>query len=371
MFPSALPLPLLLGLLLGLGLLCSLSLAFSVPQPGSVRQSMQLSAGPGSLGQHLSSLSKALPALLGAAVIIGSDPSASLAANSGGRSGGSSFRPSRSTSTRLNSYRPSTSFGYSTPVVPVAPMIPSPFFAPFNPFFSPVVYLGGGSLSFLFNTLVLAALVSFLYSLVNRGGGISFPGLGEVSDATVLRVQLALDEDWARSDRTVMSMLAALSQQQDSPYDRTDLSSLLSEACLTLLRRQADWTAASVNGEKLRSSDSAESSFQRMAIQERAKFQKELSGSELSNNANAFAMGPRRTSAVVSMVIAIRGKSLALRPVSSAADVQKVLQTLAAEAQAEDGENVLGVELLWTPAIPGEVLNQRQLLLDYPELLPL
>ena len=37
----------------------------------------------------------------------------------------------------------------------------------------------------------------------------------------------------------------------------------------------------------------------------------------------------------------------------------------------DDGENVLAVELLWTPSQPGKTLSEKGLIMDYPDLIRL
>ena len=56
---------------------------------------------------------------------------------------------------------------------------------------------------------------------------------------------------------------------------------------------------------------------------------------------------------------------------SSSTDVATVLQTLASEALTDEGENVMAVEVLWTPSESGTTLSKRELIMDYPELIQL
>ena len=56
---------------------------------------------------------------------------------------------------------------------------------------------------------------------------------------------------------------------------------------------------------------------------------------------------------------------------SSVGNIKTILQTLASEALTDDGENIMGVEILWTPNEPGETLSERDIISDYPELMRL
>lgn len=157
--------------------------------------------------------------------------------------------------------------------------------------------------------------------------------------------------------------------------ERAELARLLSDASIALLRRESDWSAASVKGERFNggNTEKAEPFFQRLAIQERTKFESESSGADLARRNGNLVISPNgtKTEAVVSLVVAIRGRSDALLSVSSPNDVKACLQTLASEALTDDGENIMAVEVLWTPSDEGEILSKRDLIVDYPELMKL
>lgn len=159
--------------------------------------------------------------------------------------------------------------------------------------------------------------------------------------------------------------------------ERTELASLLSDAAIALLRREDSWTSASIRGERFGggSAGKAEPFFQRTAVTERSKFEKEKTGSDLQMQSdNYYGQSTdrgTRTQAVVSIVCAIRGRSDALRNVRNSQDVKEAIQTLASEALTDDGDNIMAVEVMWTPSDPNEVLSQRDVIIDYPELLRL
>jgi uncharacterized membrane protein len=45
-----------------------------------------------------------------------------------------------------------------------------------------------------------------------------------------------------------------------------------------------------------------------------------------------------------------------------------VLQQLASDTTTDEGENVLGAEILWTPEEPWETLDRNDVITDFPEL---
>ena len=55
--------------------------------------------------------------------------------------------------------------------------------------------------------------------------------------------------------------------------------------------------------------------------------------------------------------------------VRSLAEAKACLQGLAADALTDDGDNVMAVELMWTPSESGVTISQRELIEDYPELI--
>lgn len=313
---------------------------------------------------------KSLSAIVCAAALLG-NPADSFAARSGGRSGGSSFSAPRSSSSSTRMYSTRTSYA-SPPIV-----VGSPFGFGYSPFgfggfgFSPFGFMPINP-TVLF--LGIAAYAAYTV-LQNRIGGSDFSNDGDVgslgSGASIMKIQVSLDDNWAK-EGNIMQILSDLSNRSGLISGRSDISSLLSEASLTLLRRQNDWNSAAFKGE-LFNGGNAEQSFNKLAVTERAKFESE--NSVASRNAgitNSIVEG-KPTQAVVSILVAIRGRSDVVneRGVSSIPDVKKVLQTLASEALTDNGENIMAVEVLWTPSEPGDVLTERDIIEDYPELLRL
>jgi len=324
------------------------------------------------INNNMKSLSlKFLPAIIGTAFLLG-NPSESNAARSGGRSGGSSFRSAMPRGGGGGGMRSSTRM-YSGSYGPSINVMPMPMYSPFGYGgfgFTPFIPING-------NLLLLGGLAYIAYNVIsNRLGGSDFSDFGDAGSlgggATVLKLQVSLDSDWSDYNN-IMNTLSNLASKKNTYNGRNELSSLLSEASIALLRRQSSWSAASLESERFRGGNGverAEPYFQRIAVKERAKFESESNSSQ-SPLMIAGEGGSKATQAVVSLVVAIRGKSDATRTVTSSRDVSEVLQTLASEALTDDGENIMAVELLWTPSDSGSSLSKRDLIMDYPELIQL
>lgn len=295
------------------------------------------------------------------------------AAQSGGRSGGSSFRSSpRGSSTRLYSSPQYSSPGYSTPYV--APMIiPGPMISPFGYGF------GFSPFSFIpinMNVLILGGLAYAVYTVLkNRAGGSDFSDSGSEgslgSGASVMKVQVALDADW--NSGNIMQTLANIAEKNGQLTSRSDISRLLSEASMALLRRQSDWNAVAYEGEQFNTfnSQQAEGAYQRLVVKERTKFEEETEpAATIRGTVRTDIRIP--TQAVVSIVVALRGRSNALaKSVRTLPELKSCLQQLAADAMTDEGDNVMAVEVLWTPSEPGSVISQTAIIEDYPELIRL
>lgn len=329
-------------------------------------------------GNWMKKMQKAvLPAMIATSLLLNL-PEEADAARSGGRSGGSSFSRGgggggggfRGGGGGRSSTRLGGSVGYGGPtIMPIMPMY-SPFgYSPFG--FSPF-----GFMPINFNVLILAGVAYVVYNaLKNRVGGADFTGDGIESGslgsgATVMKIQVALSADWAEQ-KNIMNTLARLAEKNAAMGGRNELATLLSDASLALLRKQADWNSVAYESELFGGGGKkAEPAFQQLAIKERAKFEEETS--KIATIAPS-AVGSSPTQVVVSIVVAVRGRSSAYMsgPMRTTTDVSRCLQGLATDALTDQGENVMAVEVLWTPSEPGNTISPRELIDDYPELIRL
>jgi len=306
---------------------------------------------------------KSIPAVLASFLVFNPIHDAN-AIGSGSRAGGSSFRSSssfRPSSTRMNAG--SRSYGGGGMSV-----------MPFMPMYSPFGFSPFGFIPINFNLLIIGGIAYAAYTILsNRIGGSDFSNENEggmLSGATVLKIQLALDSDW-NAPGNIMNTLSDLANRNAAMAGRGDLSKLLSETSLALIRKQGDWNSVAFEGEQLGGGQKAETAFQRITIQERSKFEKENTPQMLIKSSNSQVTNGS-TQAVVSVVVALRGNNGRYpKTVTSVSEARACLQQLAADSLTDGGENIMGVEILWTPDEPGQILSARDLITDYPELLRL
>lgn len=308
---------------------------------------------------------KAIPALLGGAIMISLHPLDANALSSGSRSGGSSFRSSStrtySAPSRTSSYTSvgRGSYGYSPSIFPIVPM--PIFYSPFG--FQPIN----------FNLVIFAFTAYALYSfLSNRMGGSKFDEFENNNElSTVLKLQLSINSDW-NNDNNIMSNLALIANNYGNSRDRNTLAKLLSETSLCLLRKQNDWHSASIECNTKFDLNSAEQSFQRLAIAERSKFNVETAPDSYRGIIRGESQEFKPTLAVISVIVAMKGRTgVNLRAAISHEDIRLALQNLAADALVDDGSNIMAVEVLWTPNDPSTSLDEREFLEEYPEMLKL
>ena len=315
------------------------------------------------------------PAILGASLFL-NQPDFSEAASSGSRSGGSSFRSSNSI---RSSYRSGTALRSTTEYASRTAPRNNIIIAPIGGFgYSPFGFGGFGYNPFGFfgispQIILLGAVAYFaLQILNNRATGSDFSNSNEVgflvSGSTLMKIQVALDADWMDKDNIINS-LSKISSKNSELTSRKALSQLLSDASLALLRKNRDWNAVAYEGQLFRNWEinDVDAVFQKKAIRERSKFE-----NELNINSPYTINKSKPTQVVVSLLVAVKGKAQAYtNRISSISSLQDCLQNLAADALTDDGDNILAVELLWTPSEPGNILTERDLIEDYPELIKL
>eukprot|EP00617_Octactis_speculum_P020705 CAMPEP_0185756376 /NCGR_PEP_ID=MMETSP1174-20130828/14812_1 /TAXON_ID=35687 /ORGANISM="Dictyocha speculum, Strain CCMP1381" /LENGTH=266 /DNA_ID=CAMNT_0028435319 /DNA_START=125 /DNA_END=925 /DNA_ORIENTATION=- len=167
-------------------------------------------------------------------------------------------------------------------------------------------------------------------------------------------------------DRSPSSTVALLAQKAETAITDTPrgLARLVSDVTLALTRKRDDWVACSSETTHFGSSDKAESAYNKMVNRELAKFEKEY-----VPPAGTFR-GDDSTLAVVSILLAIRGDKTNFPNVGgNAAALAGALEMVGTDVVTGGGELLVAAELLWTPSEADEVLEKRDLILDYPELI--
>ena len=283
-----------------------------------------------------------------------------LAARSGGRMGGGSFRaPTRSMPAPSRSYRPAPSGGY----YPGGGGFGLPFIMPYT-----FIMGGGGG---LFSILIFMAIAAFLvrsFRSAQSEEGMDGLGYSAAPAVSVAKVQVGLLSE-ARSLQTDLNNIA----NRADTNTPAGLAQVLQESTLALMRHPEYWIYAGGEAQQTKL-EAAENQFNRLALAERSKFTAET----LSNVNNVLKQAkPALPSAggalvetaapgeyiVVTMLVATQGK-LVLPTINSTQDLRQALGQIGAVSS----DNLMAVEILWTPQAEGDTLSSDDVLAEYPNL---
>lgn len=294
-----------------------------------------------------------------------------LAARSGGRIGGGSFRaPSRSTySAPSRSYNPGPSRGY----------YPSPVYAPNPFFFIPFPFFGiGGGFGGLFGLLVLMAVAGFVVQTVRRMGSGSEDGesftTSDNPTVSIAQVQVGL----LASARTLQADLDRIARNADTSSTE-GLTQVLQETTLALLRNPEYWVYAGTQSQQARL-NAAEAQFNRLALAERSKFAEETLSNVNSQLKLKSANRPSLAAAggalaeqdfdqtpgeyiVATLLVGTMGQ-LSLPAINSANDLRQALSQIGAVSS----DRLLALEVLWAPQAEGDTLTADDIMAEYPNL---
>jgi uncharacterized membrane protein len=281
-----------------------------------------------------------------------------LAARSGGRIGGGSFRaPSRGYSA------PSTGGGYNRGYG-------GGYGGGFSPFFLPFMFGGGGGS--LFSLMIMIAVGGFLLQTFRRvTGGDSLEG-GDVYNpqVSIAEIQVGLLAD-ARSVQSKLDQLA----QTVNAETASGRMHLLQETSLELLRHPEYWTYGKTSTQQAKL-DRAEAAFNQLSLAERGKFttetlskvnnqlrQAEATAVLNSTRELATADQERPEYIIVTLLVAAT-RSIQLPKINGDQDLRQALQTLG----SLDASAIVAVEAIWTPQANGDALTTDDILTYYPDL---
>jgi uncharacterized membrane protein len=276
----------------------------------------------------------------------------------GGRIGGGSFRapsrtyapPSRTYAPPGGGYYPGGGFGF-------------PFIIPF--------FGVGGGFGGLFSILIFISIASFLVRSFRQVQG-SEDRLGYSSGpgVSVAKVQVGLLSD----ARTLQADFDRIAKSADTGSSE-GLTQVLQETTLSLMRHPEYWVYGAVENQQARL-EAAEAQFNRLALAERSKFSEEtlsnvnnqlrqaresaLVKAELSGELVQAAPGEF---IVVTLLVATMNK-LQLPAVNNTQDLRRALS----QVGAIPSEQLLAVEVLWTPQDENDTLSSEDLLTEYPDL---
>lgn len=302
---------------------------------------------------------KPLVVLVLVATLVLSQADGALAARGGGRIGGGSFRaPSRPYAPPSRTYQPPGGGYY-------------PGGGGFGfPFILPIFGFGGGG---LFSILIFIFIANFLVrSFRSASGSEESLGYGAAtSNVSIARLQVGL----LANARTLQADLDRLAKTADTGSSE-GLTQVLQETTLSLLRHPEYWVYGGGGSQQARL-EAAENQFNRLALAERSKFSEET----LSNVNNQLRQATDRAALseaggqlanlpenpgeyiVVTLLVAAQGK-LQLPDIKDSQDLRRALGQIG----AVPSEQLLAVELLWTPQAETDTLSAEELLTEYPDL---
>jgi len=305
-----------------------------------------------------------------------SNADGALAARSGGRIGGGSFRaPSRGpTYSAPRSYTPGPGgygggygYGYGGG-------------GGFSPLFF-IPFLGGGGLSGLFGILIFFAIANFLVSTLRRvsagtdGESLDYDAYSSNPAVSVAKLQVGL----LAEARTLQADLNRIAEAADTSSSE-GLTQVLQETSLALLRHPEYWVYAGSESQQTRLS-AAESQFNRLALAERSKFGEETLTNfntrrqlKAANNSSALTVAEaggelvNTTQApseyiVVTILVGTQGK-FQFPAINNTDDLRRALSQIG----AVPSEQLLAVEILWTPQAEDDTLTTDDMLAEYPNL---
>ncbi len=286
-----------------------------------------------------------------------------FARGSGGRIGGGSFRAPSSRTYTPRTYAPRGGGGY----YPGGGGFGFPFLIPF--------WGIGGGFGGLFSILIFLAIANFLLQTFRRvSSGEEEAGYSSNPSVSVTRLQVGLLAQ-ARGLQTELNQIAETADT-NSPQGRAEV---LQEASLALLRHPEYWVYAG-GGTQQAKLNSAESQFNRLSLAERSKFSEETlsnvnnqlkaalkkdalpSAGELDNPTRLIAEGPGEY-LIVTLLAATLGK-FEIPTINSADDLRQALRQIGGMSS----EQLLAIEVLWTPQAEGDTLTSDDVLAEYPDL---
>jgi uncharacterized membrane protein len=280
-----------------------------------------------------------------------------LAARSGGRIGGGSFRaPSRG-------YSAPSGGGYSRG----GGYYPGGGFA--SPFFLPFLFGGGGG--GLFSLLIMVAVGGYLLQSFRRvTGGDSFEGDTYNPQVSIAQIQVGLLAD-ARNVQTKLDSLAKTINADTA----TGRMHLLQETSLELLRHPEYWTYAKTGTQQAKL-DRAEAVFNQLSLAERGKFTTETlsnvnnqlrqadSSAVLTAGGELATVEQERGEYILVTLLVAATRQVQLPKINGEADLRQALQTLG----SLDASALVAIEVIWTPQANGDSLTTDDILTHYPDL---
>jgi uncharacterized membrane protein len=236
------------------------------------------------------------------------------------------------------------------------------------PFVVPIFGFGGGLLGFLVLMAVLGLMVNAIRPSSSTSYGGSLPGddsYGSLEGpVSIAQIQVGLLPSAKQLQADLRRMAATADTSTTSGLQR-----VLQETTLSLLRNPELWVYANAEAAQV-SFNAAESTFNRLSMQERSKLRKELTtnvaGRRNQDTLSGTLQGASDATSdfiAVTVLVATRHR-LAIKEAHTADALREALQQLGAIGD----EDLLALEVIWQPEGAGEVLTTEELLTAYPQL---
>lgn len=285
-----------------------------------------------------------------------------VAARSGGRVGGSSFRsaPRGGGGSYRGSYRsaPARSYGgyyggggygggVFAPVMPIMPFYISPFAGGLG-----VAVIAGIAISRVFGSVWQSAIYSDDDDNVvsNRNCAVVTVKLGLLASAVEVR-----------------DKLDKLAQVADTSTP-TGLARVLNETAVALLRNKDYWICGATDIDVVRGS--GETRFNEVSVRERSKIREEtlsnVGGLRMNNTPKVSTPDTPEEFVVVTVLVAADSAlaSKIPRRIDQVSDLRSAVSALGAVSRNE----LQAVEIVWAPQQREDTLTRAEMLLDHPEL---
>ena len=232
------------------------------------------------------------------------------------------------------------------------------------PFLIPIFGFGGGG---LFGLLILMAVAGVLMNAL-RGVG-NAPSIGGAAAApamprnvNMIQVQVGL----LASAKSLQEDLRSLATSSDTSSS-AGLQRLLQDTTLALLRQPDLWVYANAESGSVPFS-SAESTFNRLSMNERSKLDAELTsnvgGQRTTDTSNSTGDADATNEFIVVTLLVASTASAKLAGADTGEDLRQTLRILGSTASSE----LMALEVIWQPEGRGDVLSANDLVTAYPNL---
>ena len=232
------------------------------------------------------------------------------------------------------------------------------------PFLIPIFGFGGGG---LFGLLILMAVAGVLVNAL-RGVG-NAPSIGGAAAApamprnvNMIQVQVGL----LASAKSLQDDLRSLASSSDTSSS-AGLQRLLQETTLALLRQPDLWVYANAESGSVPFS-SAESTFNRLSMNERSKLDAELTsnvgGQRMSDTSSSAGEADATNEFIVVTLLVASTATAKLGGADTGEDLRQTLRILGSTASTE----LMALEVIWQPEGRGDVLSANDLVTAYPNL---